>query len=319
MIQEEFYSLFKSMGAEIAAVIVYSNEAAVRQDLENLRKEAENFERRFSRFLAGSELNALNNSSGNYFQSSREMIELMLAAKKAHELTNGIFDPTVISSLEAIGYDKDFDIIKNENSKSFNPETIKAAWAGQPKFADVLIDNEKNTIKLPKGARLDFGGIAKGFFVDTMAKEFGKKYENFWISAGGDIFLKGRDKNGKNWELGVQNPLRHDQDILTVKCDVAGSAVATSGTTKRGGGKEKFLWHHLIDPRAGLPANTDILAATAITDSVWLADISAKTIIISGENEARESLKNLSVKYLWIDKDLKISLSESMKKYVIEA
>ena len=131
------------------------------------------------------------------------------------------------------------------------------------------------------------------------------------------MYLKGQDENGSNWQVGVQNPLDHDQDLLNLKISSAGSAVATSGITKRKGRIGDYKWHHLIDPRTGLSADNNILAATVISDSVWLADVLAKTVLILGK-EGINFLSNFkSAEGLLINSRLEVFSSNGMKKYVI--
>jgi thiamine biosynthesis lipoprotein ApbE len=65
--------------------------------------------------------------------------------------------------------------------------------------------------------------------------------------------------------------------------------VATSGRDRRRwrrGGKEL---HHLIDPRTGAPAETDLLRVTAVGDDAVAAEVLAKSLFLAGEREAAES------------------------------
>ena len=58
--------------------------------------------------------------------------------------------------------------------------------------------------------------------------------------------------------------------------------IATSSITRRrwtGG-------HHLIDPRSGHPANTDLLSVTAIAPTTLNAELAAKVALILGRDEA---------------------------------
>jgi thiamine biosynthesis lipoprotein len=49
--------------------------------------------------------------------------------------------------------------------------------------------------------------------------------------------------------------------------------------------------HHLIDPRTGNPANTDLLAATVIAMNVMAAEMAAKMILILGSERGKEWLE----------------------------
>ncbi|MEK7130305.1 MAG: FAD:protein FMN transferase [Patescibacteria group bacterium] len=313
-----FFTEFKAMGTDIFAAINCGDKKYAELEFENIKSEISVFENRFSRFKKDSELSKLNKSAGGFFQASDEMIELLLCAKEAYEITNGIFDPAVLPILEKIGYNQDFDKIK-EGIKKISKKQIQKDFSNLPKFEDIVIDNRNKIVKLPQGVKIDLGGIAKGFIIDRIVMRLRNKFENFWISAGGDMYLFGRDSENKNWQVGVQNPLEHSQDILFLNIPTRGAAAATSGITKRKGKSGNFVWHHLIDPRTGLPADNDILAATVIADSVWQADVLAKTALILGKKEGIDFLGEIpNAGGLLIDENLEILFSKGIKDYVIE-
>ena len=49
--------------------------------------------------------------------------------------------------------------------------------------------------------------------------------------------------------------------------------------------------HHLIDPRTGNPANTDLLTATVLAPDVMAAEMAAKMILILGSESGKEWLE----------------------------
>lgn len=315
---KEFFTEFKAMGTDVFAAIVCGDQKYADQEFENIRAEITAFENRFSRFKEDSELSLLNKSSGKSFQASDEMVKLLLRAKKAYEITNGIFDPAILPVLESIGYDKDFDKIKIGIKKE-SAKQIQKKIPNLPKLENAIIDDRKNAVIMPPDMKIDLGGIAKGFIVDKIAVQLKNKFESFWIAAGGDMHLSGRDSENKNWQVGVQNPLEHNQDILSLNISAGGAAAATSGITKRKGKAGSLNWHHLIDPRTNFPADNGILAATVIADSVWLADVLAKTAVILGKKEGIDFLNNFpNARGLIIDRDLKIDFSKGMKDYAVK-
>jgi FAD:protein FMN transferase len=66
-------------------------------------------EQRFSRFLPASELSALNRSAGNWIQVSDDLLDMLQLSVRYYTETNGIFDPSVLSDLKRIGYDRTMD------------------------------------------------------------------------------------------------------------------------------------------------------------------------------------------------------------------
>ncbi len=66
---------------------------------------------RLSRFRPESELSQLNNAGGAWFAASPVLYGAVEAAIRAATASDGLFDPTLLPQLEALGYDRDFSLI----------------------------------------------------------------------------------------------------------------------------------------------------------------------------------------------------------------
>ncbi|MFA6024099.1 MAG: FAD:protein FMN transferase [Candidatus Gracilibacteria bacterium] len=276
-----------------------ADESEAQKLIHYCEKEAEKFEAKFSRFIPTSEVSQLNTAMGAELEVSDEMIELVTQAKKAYELSKGLFDPTILNALKLIGYNKSFSVEPDDSSdgeQDFNE---------RPRLESLKIG--KNTLQAPEGFCLDLGGIAKGYWVDKMAKVLAKSHQNFWISAGGDMYMKGKQEDGNLWEIGVQNPRSLEEDLLRLKIREEGQGIATSGIAKRQGIRNGIPWHHLIDPRTGLPTQNSILAVTVLANSTMQADVMAKVVLVLGVEKGMEYLAaDPSIKGLIIDQNLNI-------------
>ncbi|MFA6995218.1 MAG: FAD:protein FMN transferase [Patescibacteria group bacterium] len=280
---------FKALGTDIVITVRLGAEQ------QNILVEAEkaviDFETKFSRFIIGNELFKLNNSSHEKQVVSKTMAELLKEARHYYLETKNIFDPTIIGSLEAVGYDKKFDLI-NSGSDRKKPDLkkIKEIFLSRPKMDDLKI--EGRTIRRPLGFKLDFGGIGKGYIIDFLSKKILSPFKDYWISAGGDLIVSGYQDNNSGWDIGVQDPLRSERDIFYINNKGRKLGVATSGTIKRTGKVGNFSWHHIIDPRSGLPVINDVLSVTVISSSAVRADVFAKTVLILGEKEGLDFIEN---------------------------
>ena len=88
------------------------------------------------------------------------------------------------------------------------------------------------------------------------------------------------------WPVTVDDPFRPGEIIATLGLGACG--VATSGTDYRRW-KQGGRWnHHIIDPRTGQPAQTDLISATIIAPTVTQAEMAAKTALILGSQRGLE-------------------------------
>jgi thiamine biosynthesis lipoprotein len=123
--------------------------------------------------------------------------------------------------------------------------------------------------------RLDLGGIGKGYAVDRACSLLARAGDCL-VNAGGDLAAAG----GRAWPVGVET------DAGSITLELRSAALATSGRDRRRwrrGGKER---HHLIDPRTGCPADTDLLRVTVVAASAVEAEVLAKALFLAGADAA---------------------------------
>lgn len=232
------------------------------------------FEARFSRFLPDSELSRLNVRTTSAVEASREMCELVDESLRLHRITGGVFDPSMIDELEALGYDRSFEDVR-DSSAVVSPKATGAA----ARFADVRVDHGSSTVSLPDCLRLDLGGIGKGYAVDRMAAML-RPSGAALVNAGGDIFAVGAGTEGGGWAIGIEDPL--DPAVLLSTVILRDQALATSSTVRRSWMQDGRRVHHVVDPRTRQPVCNGLLAVTVIAGTATEADVFAKTALILG-------------------------------------
>jgi thiamine biosynthesis lipoprotein len=267
---------FRVMNTDVTGIIyeIPENRIVAERALSRVELLFRLVERILSRFQPDSELSALNNSAGKPFQVSSMLLDAVIASLKAAQLTGGIFDPTVLPDLLAAGYSCSFENLDPKRiNLNFRTPKLRCDWR------KILVDPVNRTILLPVGYRLDLGGIGKGWAVDQ-AYPILKAFPDFALDAGGDIRVQGRQNGGDDWCVGVDDPLHPGQDLTVLH--LSGGAVCTSTTTKRRWQAEGQTWHHLIDPRTGIPSQSGVISVTVTADNATRAEVLAKAALIAG-------------------------------------
>jgi FAD:protein FMN transferase len=264
---------FRAMGSRILA-LVDRDDRPVRGTLDLVPDWFEEWEAAFSRFRPESELSRLNRSARRELEVSPAMGAVLREAVGAARETDGLADPLLLDALEAAGYDRSFDPA-NPPAGTSRPARIDA----KPDWRAIQIDRSGMKIELPDGGKLDLGGIAKGWAADTAAARLTRAGPAL-VDAGGDISTPGPMADGSPWPVGVANPFSYGDVLCTIALWDGG--VATSGRDFRrwiSGGRPL---HHIIDPRTGRPAETDVLTATVIASNACHAEAAAKAALILG-------------------------------------
>ncbi|MCT7354579.1 FAD:protein FMN transferase [Streptomyces sp. 15-116A] len=135
--------------------------------------------------------------------------------------------------------------------------------------------------------RLDPTGIVKGWSVERAARRLAAAgVTGVSVNGGGDVQLLGTPGAHRPWRVGVADPLRPGG--LAAVVSSAGTdelAVATSGTAERGA--------HIVDPRTGRSAVTDLVAVTVVAPSLTWADCWATAAFAMGSRQGLRWLESL--------------------------
>lgn len=270
------------MGTDMLVIVDSEGESPVLQEVPSWFEE---WEQSLSRFRYDSELTQLNSSPGRARRVSRTMWAVYTAALEAERLTRGLVNPLILNALTEAGYDRTFDELKADPLAGARTAVGLGTPFGifeaseVPTASTIVTDRWTHRLCLPVGARLDFGGIAKGWSADQAVTRLASIGPSL-VSAGGDIAVSGPQVNGDSWPIAVDDPFRPGSCLEMIYLEHGG--VATSGKDRRRWIHRGVPQHHLIDPRTGLPANTDILTATVIGASVLECEALAKAVMISG-------------------------------------
>ncbi len=272
----EIVSTFRVMNTDVRAVVCVPKGAHTTGDqaLSRVQDLFGRVERVLSRFRPASELSRLNANAGRPFKASPLLLEVVRVALEAARATAGVFDPTVLHYLVAVGYDRSFERLAACGS---NPEPSKST--NRYTWQDVYLDEDASTILMPEGCGLDLGGIGKGWTVDQACRDL-ERFSGCVVNAGGDVGACGSDANGEPWTVAITDPHRAGNSLGMI--ELCEGAVCSSTTTRRKWQVEGRAVHHLIDPRSGKPADSGVCSATVIADSAVRAEVLAKVALILG-------------------------------------
>ncbi len=246
----------------------------------------DSMEQRLSRFIPYSELSQLNNHTGDEFIASPILFSAVQSALWAATATGGLFDPTILPDLEAAGYDRSFEKVERHQP----PLNGNGTHATRLNFTHVTLKPYNRGIAKPDGLKLDLGGMGKGWTVDRVADRL-LTLGAFLVNAGGDIYAYGAPPNCTTWTITLPHPPGAPTPVTTLH--VANRAVATSSIIRRRWMRGNTPQHHLIDPRTGKPADTDLLTVTVIASRVAVAEVYAKVALILGAKAGLEYLEAL--------------------------
>lgn len=121
--------------------------------------------------------------------------------------------------------------------------------------------------------QLDPSGIVKGWAIQNAVEILKKRgFTNFYVEAGGDIQVSGKNSKGQNWTVGIKNPFKTDEIIKVLS--IFDKGVATSGTYLRG--------THIYNPHTNEKVN-QIVSLTVVGPNIYDADRFATAAFAMGK------------------------------------
>ena len=245
-------------------------------------------EAKFSRTRKDSEISSINEAKGEWVKVSSDTIGLLQKGLEYSQLSDGGFDITVG------GITEQWDFHAAEGEAKLPDADALAEAAGHIDYKGVEIKDGKVRLADPE-AKLDLGGIAKGYIGDRMTEALESKgVVSAVINLGGNVICIGGKTDDDDFVIGVETPFSDRSEIIG-KIDARDKTLVTSGVYERRidvGGK---TYHHILNTKTGWPVDTDLDAVTLIADKGRSGDIDALSTIclIKGSDEGIKLIESM--------------------------
>ena len=235
-----------------------------------------------------SRFNALK-QTGEKFYISNDFFNVMTVAQNLYKLTGGAWDGTIEPLVNIWGFGN------SENKKRIPSKLEIDALLADIGFNNIEISANRYLVKRKAFISLDFASIAKGYGVDQVAaiiKMDGIK--KFLVEIGGEVFAAGFRKDGKKWQIGINNPLKDSPfDQVYKAVSIQDKAFATSGDYRNYFEFEGKRFSHILDPRNGYPINNGVVSVSIVADTCTFADGLATAVMVLGHKKGLELVNSL--------------------------
>lgn len=213
-------------------------------------------------------------------KADSELSYIIEEAGEIKEKTNGAFDIGIYPVTKLWGFTKG-------NFKVPEEEEIKNAL-------------------LKKGEEIDLGAYLKGYGADRIKEILeDKKIPDAVVSLGGTVLLHGDTK--KN--VAVKSP---DGEGFAAHIKTKNCVISTSGGYERNFSEDGKTFSHIINPKTGYPAETEIISATVICEKGSLSDAFSTALYVLGEKGTYELYEREDFEFLIITKDNRLIMSEGL-------
>lgn len=151
--------------------------------------------------------------------------------------------------------------------------------------SEIVTDEKSRRISLREGMKIDLGGIAKGYTSEKLMEIFKEQgITSAMVSLGGNVQVLGEKPDGSLWRVAIQDP-DSSEGYLGV-LEISDQAVITSGGYERCFEENGVVYHHILDPETGYPANHGYQSVTIVSRDGSLADALSTALFVMGTDKA---------------------------------
>lgn len=234
--------------------------------------EARRIEYAYSRYRSDSLLSAVNRSAGTPIPISSEMAALLDYADTCFRLSGGLFDITSGVLRRAWRFDGTTDLPSESSIAALLP---LIGWE--------KIEYGPETVVVPRGMELDFGGLGKEYAVDRVLLLLAERTDvPILVNFGGDLRVTGPRRDGSPWQIAIDavEPGKDSEAIIAL----TKGALTTSGDARRSIVVDGVRYGHILDPRTGWPIQNTPRSVTVAAPTCMEAGIMSTLAMAQGAN-----------------------------------
>lgn len=263
--QEQLHRYSENLMGTEFNIVLYGDAEETEKSARIAFSEIERVNQIFSNYISDSELSVINRTKG-WQVVSTEMAELLAFSELLNNYSAGAFDIKIGKAIDAWkGAIKEEQLLSEQDIKRLKK---KSPWIN-------FKENEGNYfLKLGKHAKLDFGGIAKGYAVDKAFEALVEQKAIYClIDGGGDIRMGQKPPNSNGWKIGLYD--NEGEIILLENC-----AIASSGHDYQFMEIGGSIYMHIVNP-ATMDAKSQKRGVTIISDNCRSADALATAFSVN--------------------------------------
>ena len=216
--------------------------------------------------------------SGEPVEVDGEVAALLELANSVSAASGGSFDVTIAPVMDAWGWTGDTRRVPAQDELD--------ALLPLVNYENLMVDTGAGTAQLTEpGMAADLGGVAKGYAAARASQVLTEAgVTSALLDLGANITAVGNKPDGDPWRVAVKNP-QDTQDYLCV-LSLTDQTASTSGGYERYFEEDGVVYHHIIDPATGWPADSGLLSVTVVSANAAQADALSTACFVLGPEGA---------------------------------
>lgn len=269
----------RALGAQVRLIVYHDSLAQAEAAISSAFAALERIEGLMSLYREDSQLSRLNRD-GILLDPHPDFLEVLTAAKRLSEQSDGAFDVTIQPLWEVYA-------ARAELGEWPEPRRIEDALKSVD-WRRLEISPERVQLR-GEGTQVTLNGIAQGYAADRVRQIFENKGIRSALIDTGEIGALGTHARKDEWTVGIKHP-RQPGAVLELAA-LKDRCLATSGDYETRFG-EGFSHHHLLDPRTGSSA-AELSSVSIAAPCAMQADALSTAVFILGIDRGMKLIESM--------------------------
>ncbi len=258
---------------------------------------------------AGSEISLLNETKNFILDKSTK--ELLSDCILYCNILDRNVDISIGAVTEAWGFSTDSPAVPDSKVLTAAVEAMD--------IEQIRIDDLTGRVTLPDNIKIDLGAFGKGAACDAAYLATQYKGVPYIMTLGGSVMAFGSGPDNGKWNIGIRDPFSDAGTYfatfsLAQPSEVNAFFVSTSGSYEKSFTLNGKVYHHILDPKTGMPAENELISVTVITESGLSADALSTAVFVEGFNDTSLGyIKSLSAEAVLVFKDKTYYVTEGLR------
>ena len=276
-----------AMGTDILESFYADDESLAEEAATKSTKIINELDNTISWRVEGSQIEQLNTLSTASINET--VYDCLKTCCEISEKTNGLFDVTIGKLTDLWGIGTEYAQVPTFEDIGLALTTVD--------YKTLTLTNDGNgsfTVEMYNDQKVDLGAVGKGLACDQI-----KSYlittdiTGGTVSVGGSILVYGTNPSAKDgtWNIAVRDPFGKASEYFAV-VNVKEGFFSTSGDYEKVFvAEDGTKYHHILSPKTGFPAKSNVSSVTVFADSGIITDALSTSCFMLGYGE--DSLKLL--------------------------
>ena len=267
----------------VVELTAYGPVRAMEDALARARQDCRTYEQLLSHTRSDSDLGRLNAAGGRAVAIDPRTADVLRCALGYCGASEGAFDVTV-GPLVALWDLKAQTVPKRD---ALAEACSHVGWKGLHLWAQcgghwfAQLSDPSATVVL--------GGIAKGWIADALGAALQRAgAAGACVNLGGNVLVQGAKPDGRPWRVGIRAPRPSTEQPGYLRAlELKGGSLVTSGVYERCFERDGTLYHHILDPRTGMPVDTPWAGVSVLAKRSLDAEGFSTTLLALGLERSR--------------------------------